>query len=480
MLDNPPVERALQRTPNRDEKNNLNSVRGPRNPARMEHLDPQPQLQPPSSACPFARLSARLIAAWQRSLRTDRPHGKAAGADSAVAQVAMWRRHPEPATFPYEAVTAELRRVGKHFASPDLLAGLAAARATLPQHTSDAGRRLSRFLWTALDKWDERYDNPSYLALDGLDLPGGTAPQAAVRRDRLVRLLMADALRFELAAAEGRTTLQPQLRPGARVTEKRCRHALIVLAPILARSGTPIVTDAQDPVAAARGAVEIALGDSTHDEERTLQLTLLPVSRIHDECLFIRVLQSYEATFAYACVELAAAAADIARGDGAAAAAALDRAALALAESSPLFSLIGTMQPDAFLTFRQFTDGASAIQSRNYKRMESVCRTPDRERIDSPAYFSTPEVRAAVLAGQPTIDRALQAGTLSAEQATAVRAAMDRFAAALLKWRRTHHSVAARMLGEHRGTGDTEGRAYLAQGMAIPVFAPRCPLRAAV
>ena len=309
----------------------MNPVRGRRNPARMEHLAPQPQLRPPSSVCPFARLTVRLIAAWRRVLGTDRPHGKAAGAGSAVAQVAMWRRHPVPATFPYEAVTAELRRVGKHFASPDLLAALAAARATLPQHRSGAGRRLSRFLWTALDKWDQRYDNPSYLALDGLELPGGTASQAAARRDRLVCLLMADALRFELAAAEGRTTLQPQLRPDARVTGKRCRHALLVLAPILARNGTLIATDAQDPVAAARCAVEIVLGDATHDEERTLQLTLLPVSRIHDECLFIRVLQSYEATFAYASVELAAAAADIARGEGAAAAAALDRAALALA-----------------------------------------------------------------------------------------------------------------------------------------------------
>jgi len=46
----------------------------------------------------------------------------------------------------------------------------------------------------------------------------------------------------------------------------------------------------------------------------------------------------------------------------------------------------------------------------------------------------------------------------------------------LLKWRRTHHGVAGRMLGDRRGTGDTAGQAYLAQGMAIPVFAPRCPL----
>ena len=165
-----------------------------------------------------------------------------------------------------------------------------------------------------------------------------------------------------------------------------------------------------------------------------------------------------------------------ARGDGAGAVTALGDAARVLSEASPLFALIATMQPEAFLTFRQFTDGASAIQSRNYKLMESACRTPDRERIDSAAYLSVPEVRAAVLAGRTTIDSVLQAGTLPAEQATAVHAAMDRFASALLKWRRTHHGVAGRMLGERRGTGDTAGQAYLAQGMTIPVFARRCPL----
>jgi tryptophan 2,3-dioxygenase len=437
------------------------------------------QPRAPSPACPFARLTVRLAAAWKRTLGMHRPRGIAAGTDTAAARVGAWCRHPEPAAFPYDAVTAELRHAGKHFASRDLLASLATARAALPQCASDAGQRLMRFLSTALDKWDNRYDNPSYLALDGLELPAGAALQAAARRDRLVSLLIADALRFELAAADGRTALQPQMRPDARVTEKRCRHALLVLAPMLARRGTPIVADAQDPVAVARGAMQVVLGGATADEERMLQLTLMPVSRVHDECLFIRVLQSYEATFAYAAIELAAAAAEIARGDGAAAVAALSGAALTLSESSPLFSLIGTMQPEAFLVFRQFTDGASAIQSRNYKFMESVCRTPDRERIDSAAYLSVPEVRAAVLAGGPTIDRALQAGTLSNEQATAVRAAMDRFSSALLKWRRTHHGVAGRMLGDRRGTGDTAGQAYLAQGMTIPVFAPRCPLRQA-
>jgi hypothetical protein len=319
-----------------------------------------------------------------------------------------------------------------------------------PASTSD--------LATALDKWDDRYDNPSYVALAELKLPVGALSEAAARRDRLVALLIADALRFELAAADGHTALQPELRPDARLTERRCRHALLVLAPVLARRGTSITVAAEDPVTVARGAVDVVLGGATADEEQMLQLTLLPVSRVHDECLFIRVLQSYETTIAYAAVELEAAATAIARGDGTAAVAALGGAARALSESSPLFSLIGTMQPEAFLTFRQFTDGASAIQSRNYKLMESACRTPDRERLDSAAYLSVPEVRAVVRAGRPTIERALQAGTLSEDQATAVRATMDCFASALLKWRRTHHGVAGRMLGIAAAPATRRGR----------------------
>jgi tryptophan 2,3-dioxygenase len=431
-------------------------------------------------ACPFARL-ARRLSTWRQPLGRTRRPGSATGPEGAARQVAAWTSRPDAAAFPYEAVIGDLRRAGRHFASRELLSSLAAARAAMPLGALRAKQQLAHFLATALDKWDGRYDNPSYLALAGLWLPAGPPSQAAGRRDRLVALLVADALRFELAAADGRTALQPEMRPDARTVEKRCRHALLVLAPVLERLGTPVGAEADaadEPVAAARAAVRAVFDRATADEERMLQLTLLPVSRVHDECLFIRVLQSYEATFAHAAVELSAAAGAIASGDGGAAVAALDAGARVLAESSPLFSLIGTMQPQAFLTFREYTDGASAIQSRNYKLMESACRNPERERVDSAAYLSVPEVRAAVLAGRMTIDRALQAGTLADEAVAAVGAAMDRFASVLLKWRRTHHGVAGRMLGDRRGTGDTAGQAYLAQGMTIPVFAARCPMAA--
>ena len=84
-----------------------------------------------------------------------------------------------------------------------------------------------------------------------------------------------------------------------------------------------------------------------------------------------------------------------------------------------------------------------------------------------------------MIAGQTTIDEALRdaiaAGLLNPDEHTALSAAMNGFEAAIAKWRKTHHSIAVRMLGERRGTGDTEGVAYLEQARRIPVFSGGCP-----
>jgi tryptophan 2,3-dioxygenase len=132
------------------------------------------------------------------------------------------------------------------------------------------------------------------------------------------------------------------------------------------------------------------------------------------------------------------------------------------------------MQVEAFQTFREFTEGASAIQSRNYKIVESLCRQPDRARLDSAAYLSVPEVRERVLAGPLTLDEAFQAaravGRLSSGNIDDLEQAMREFAATVLRWRRTHYRIAVRMLGERTGTGYTEGAPYLNAVQAIPVF----------
>ena len=400
---------------------------------------------------------------------------------TALSEMARWRAGGDPEAFPYDEVVAHLHAVGKHFASSDLLAELDKARAALPD---DASPRLARFLDTALDKLDGRYDNPSYLALEQLGLPGADGSpdrhHAQRQRDRLLVLLIADMLRFELAAVDGRSDHMPQMRPDLRVVVKRFRHGLRIVRPALERLGLEADFDEADATAAARAVCRIVLDDVTAAERRTLQLTALPVSLVHDEYMFIRALQSYETTFALIAVQLRAAVAALDRGDGAEATAAIEAAARVLGEASPIWSLVGTMQTEAFLTFRQFTDGASAIQSRNYKDIEATARRPDTVRIDSPAYKSVPEVRERVVAGQRNIDEALKAaarsGLLGPSRLASVRAAMDRFEAAMFKWRKTHHSLAAHMLGERRGTGGSEGVRYLNEAREIPVFKARCPV----
>jgi len=402
--------------------------------------------------------------------------------DIARAELAAWRANAHPADFPYDAVVAAIHAVGKHFVSPELLRDLDGVRRDVPRGCP-VHRQLARFLDTVLDTFDGRYDNPSYLALDSLGLPGADGcpdpRHAARRRDRLIALLMADVMRFELATAHGCLDLMPELRPDARVTAKRCRHALRVGLPALERLGIDVEIDPDNPLGTALRVYRAVLADATPAERRTLQLTAIPVSVVHDEYMFIRALQAYETTFAQIAVQFTAAIAALSRGEAGLATEAIGSAETTLRESSGVWSLVATMQPEAFLRFREYTDGASAIQSRNYKRLESLCRRPDAGRLDSPAYRSVPEIRDRVIAGQPTIDAALDtaiaSGLLTPDEHTALSAAMNAFEATILKWRKTHHSIAVRMLGERRGTGDTEGVAYLESVRRIPLFAGSCP-----
>jgi tryptophan 2,3-dioxygenase len=383
------------------------------------------------------------------------------------ALLQQWIADPDPASLPLDAVVAEFRRVGKHFVAPDLLGALAQARAALPAGDGPA----RRFLDTALDKHDGRFDNPSYLALHDLPLPGraGPAPARAARdRDRLVALLVADLLRFELDALDGRSDLLPLLRPDRRLVAKRCTLGLRALRTALARLGLDATADTGDAVADARAVVAVMEEAATPEERRMLAVTMLTVHTAHDEHLFVRVLQCYEATFSLVTVQLRAAIAAASAGDASRAARRLRAAERAMQEAKPLFSLVATMQPAAFLEFREYTDGASAIQSRSYKELESLCRRPDADRLAGPGYDATPEVRARVLAGRVTVQDAV-AGC--PDPRGEVREAMAAFEASVLAWRRTHHNLAMRMLGLKRGTGHTDGVPYLAAHRDTPVFA---------
>jgi hypothetical protein len=331
-------------------------------------------------------------------------------------------------TFPVDSVVDYVQRVGKHFLPAELLDVLDKERAAGP------APELARFLDVVLDKHDGRYDYVSYLALDLLPLPGRGMTVAAARRraDELVLALVEDAIAFERAP---RPNQLPEDRPGPEVVAKRVHLAGRALAAARRRSA-PLV----DPA---------------------VRRSMLPVATLHDEYLFIRVLQAFETTFALLAVLLDATVSTVAT-DADAAAGHLATATTALQETAPLFSLLATMRVAAFRTFRAHTEGASAIQSRNYKKVESLCRRPDQDRLDSPAYRSVPDLPPA----PTTVDEAVTA----AGRPPVVVAAMDDFAAALSRWRHTHYRLAMRMLGAGPGTGYTEGTPYLERVRTIPVF----------
>jgi tryptophan 2,3-dioxygenase len=388
-----------------------------------------------------------------------------------MTDLQQWLRHPTPETLPLDAVIAEFRRVGKHFVAPELLEALAQARAALPAGDNP----LRRFLDTALDKHDGRFDNPSYLAIHDLPLPvmagdeplGVEAARAAHQRDRVIMLLVADLLRFELAALDGTSDVLPLMRPEPRIVAKRCALGLRALRPAMMRLGLQATEDLLDPVATARALCAKVAEEQSDEERRMLAVTMLPVYTAHDEHLFVRVLQCYETTFSLAAVQLQAAIIAATAGDAGRTARGLRNAEKAMREAKPLFSLVATMKPEAFMTFRQYTDGASAIQSRSYKRMESLCRRPDAERLAGPGYDATPEVRERVLDGQRTLHDAM---AHCPDPTGEIHEAMAAFEASVLAWRKTHHNLALRMLGMKRGTGYTAGVPYLAHSKDTPLF----------
>lgn len=402
-----------------------------------------------------------------------------------VESLANWLSIRDSDTFPYPAVIDEYLRVGKHFVPTELLDMLANIRSTISdvRGSSASVRLLQRFLDAALDKRDGRYDYPSYLALGLLPLPTldeSYADLSAAERqyDRIFVHLIADLVRFELDAACARTNLLPEMRPDLATTIKRCRLGLIAARSATTRLG--LMPEAVgDLLLEAREFCSNIDATLSRQERDTLRLSMLPVYIIHDEHMFIRVLQAFEATFAVLAVQLSDAISALAAGRSDLALARIQAAQKVLHDAAPLFSLLGTMQVEAFRTFRTYTEGASAIQSRNYKLVESVCRQPDPERVDSIAYHSVPEVRERVLAGPPTLngefETARAGGRLNAADARVLELAMRQLASTLLQWRRTHYRLAVRMLGERSGTGYTQGTPYLKAVQTIPVFPVTTP-----
>ncbi|MBU8857805.1 MULTISPECIES: hypothetical protein [unclassified Micromonospora] len=387
------------------------------------------------------------------------------------------RRAPAARCFPYDRVVDAYQHHGKQFVPREWTTLLHRTRQRLPS-VRGADQQLTAFLSVALDKVDDRFDYRTYLGLRLLPIPdpdSDTEPaqRLLARRDRLHVLLLADLAAFELRALDSPGTPPGGLRPPGPLVAKRLRHAMRAASPALHRLCLPL-REVNDPVALARRLVTMACVDRTEAERLMLRTSLLPVSTVHDERLFLRTLQCFEVTLGLLAVDLTAAVTAATEDRLSTAGVRLTLAARLLQETAPLWSMLATLQPQAFHRFRVHTDGASAIQSRAYKLVESLCRTPEPHRLRSPAYLSVPDVRDRIRAGQISLDDALSAiradRDILAESPT-LADGIRAFTAAMFHWRRTHYRLAVKMLGTERpGTGATPGTPYLLDSRDTTVF----------
>ncbi|MFV0360263.1 hypothetical protein [Tropicimonas sp.] len=346
-----------------------------------------------------------------------------------------------------------------------------------PARIAAGGALLADFLDTALDKHEGRYDYGTYLALRMLGIrasarPGLSRAGIEAERDILLCGLIAGIMRAELYLLDDDRTATIRMRPDAVQPQRRLGLALRAIRPSIGRRGITLAPEAGDDAAART--VVAATGEWLGAQRRLrLDLSLLPVHAIHDEILFLRVLQGFELGFAWIAVLLREAAELLAQ-DAGAATERLDLANTLLRETMRLFPLLGDMDVEAFRNFRRFTEGASAIQSASYKTIEALCRRPDADRLGSVAFAAVPEVRRAAESGQTTLDGAFalacREGRLAGEDRAAFVSGMRIFAGQLQRWRQAHHALARRFLGEGAGTGYTSGVPYLTQGLHLPVF----------
>ncbi|MGW7545627.1 tryptophan 2,3-dioxygenase [Streptomyces sp. NPDC054770] len=396
-----------------------------------------------------------------------------------VGELGTWAVSGDPAVFPCAVVLDHLRSVGKHFLADELLDRLHTIRGSLPDRPGpdrpdrqDGSSFLREFLDVVLDKHDGRYDYPSYTALSLLSrTPQGDWHEASRARDETLLQLLADLIRFEQQALTDDPAAPHGMPPEPELVAKRTRLAVRVMEPAALRVLPPGAVDAA-AVAAVPGrtpggplAAEV-LRTAAPRQALRLSASVQPVYVLHDEYLFLRTLQSFETTFTFMSAALATAVRELDENRPEEAAALVDTVAGVLKESLPLFSLLATMRPEAFRVFREFTEGASAIQSAGYKTFESLCSTPSAARLSSAAYTSVPAVRERVVNGRATVQGTwhdlIAEHRLGATEEAALRAAADRLESVHQRWKQTHYRLAVRMIGERSGTGYTQGVPYLA------------------
>jgi len=132
------------------------------------------------------------------------------------------------------------------------------------------------------------------------------SPECA-SRDRQILLLVSDLIAFECTAWQRRSRLMPGMRPDDVRFAKRIKLALNAASYSAKRLGIRVDPHTPDPAAEGAKLVAAVNATLTEQERRWLTLSMQPVYTLHDEHMFLRILQLFETNLAWMAIRIRAA-----------------------------------------------------------------------------------------------------------------------------------------------------------------------------
>ncbi|WP_327432436.1 hypothetical protein [Streptomyces sp. NBC_01236] len=334
---------------------------------------------------------------------------------------------------------------------------------------------LSAWLKMTVDQEDGDYATyfGSELFEQHKDLSGGHHADSDPD-DAVIAALVADLVSLEARALCSTTGNDRQLA--------RTRAAVQALAglPDLAPDRKPdtgpfgaadmsLLLDEPDDAKFAELASDIAAAVSSSvsaGTRRLVDLTLIPATRMHDEQMFIRIIQVFEILYTHVAQCLAIAVDSLDRGDVSTTCAVLTKATGRIQATRTLFRVLTTMPPEAFSAIRNNTHGRSAIQSTSYRRVELLSATPPAGSPPSHQALTPDE------AAGPTLQEVFRRRTprLSGHDVRRLVKAMQALDSGWTTGKRTHWGITLKIIGRVPGTGGTSGADFLKARSQAPLF----------
>jgi len=404
--------------------------------------------------------------------------------------------------FPYHGVLEYYRGVGKKHAEEPVVREMLSAKAQLRATGQLAGqgavgrsaRLLDSYLDMLTDKQTGTFCYDTYIGTGVLDelAEGCVGSFAAFQSGKMTHLLvvLCDLIRFEVKTLLGQETYSQEHLLSVEARKQRVYYATWAIAMFsryLSSSVPPIVVEQMQEIwkreAVTPGPLRPEIGnmalrvidliqsDVPQEMREWLSLIAMPVTQSHDEYLFMRVIQSFEVVFSLVAEGLRTAIVQIEAGELEAAKWLAVNLTRTLKSSLSIFRVLNTMSKEHFDSFRYDHDGASAIQSRQFKMIEVYAAKPSQERMRSAAFGAVPPVAAKAMQGVKNAEDVLRPylGREEGRVAEVVESLreMDK---AYVVWKSVHFKVAFKMIGELRGTGNTPGTPFLRQWLTAPLF----------